>query len=62
MAIVSIGAKASLGTLQRLSQLLPSLASPDQKLEAAALAADSLTQGIVADTKKGDQKKKLQLA
>lgn len=53
--------KIGLATLQRLSGLLPSSASPEEKMEVAAMVADSRTRNVVAETKQKDLKKQLKL-
>ncbi|CAE7765448.1 unnamed protein product [Symbiodinium sp. CCMP2456] len=50
-----------LGTLQRLSALLPSTATSDSKLEACGLIADSRTRNVLGETKKSELAKKLWL-
>ena len=50
-----------LGTLQRLSALLPSTASSNSKLEACGLIADSRTRNVLGETKKSELAKKLKL-
>lgn len=54
--------KLGLATLQRLSGLLPSNASPEEKMEVAAMVADSRTRNVVGETKQQKElKKKLKL-
>ena len=61
MGVVAINERVALTALQRLSSLLPSSAPRDEKLRAAALMGDSLTEKMGADLKKKDHKNKLQL-
>ena len=50
-----------LGTLQRLSALLPSTATADTKLEVCGMIADSRTRNVLGETKKSELAKKLKL-
>ena len=60
MAVLSLDGQVCLTALQRLSSLLPSSAPTDeQKMEAAALLAETLTQTWVADEKKKEHRQKV---
>ena len=48
--------------MQRLSALLPSNATAEEKLEVAAMVADSRSSTLLSDPKKAELKKKLQLS
>ncbi|CAE7572183.1 unnamed protein product [Symbiodinium sp. CCMP2456] len=61
LPIIVMPNKIGLATLQRLSGLLPSSASPEEKMEVAAMVADSRTRNVVAETKQKDLKKQLKL-
>ena len=50
-----------LGTLQRLSALLPSTASTDEKMKVAAMISDSRTMNVLGEMNKKDMKKALNL-
>ncbi|OLQ00981.1 hypothetical protein AK812_SmicGene16301 [Symbiodinium microadriaticum] len=50
-----------LGTLQRLSALLASTASHDEKMKAAALISDSRTMSVLGEMQKKENKKQLKL-
>ena len=51
----------SVGTLQRLSTLLPTTASAGDKLAVAAMVADSHTKAVLGEQTKPQDKKKLHL-
>ena len=59
MGVVALPGYVSVTTLQRLSALLPSGASPQQKQAVAALVCDSRTETLAADVNKQEAKKKL---
>ncbi|CAE7198608.1 unnamed protein product [Symbiodinium sp. CCMP2592] len=59
LPVLAIPGLVSVGTLQRLSTLLPSNASPEEKLQVAAMVADSRSSTLLSDSKKTDLKKKL---
>ena len=61
LPIIVMPHKIGLATLQRLSGLLPSNASPEDKMEVAEMVADSRTRNVVAETKQKELKKKLKL-
>ena len=61
LPIIVMPNKIGLATLQRLSGLLPSNASAEEKMEVAAMVADSRTRNVVAETKQKDLKKQLKL-
>ena len=61
MGVIAIKERVALTALQRLSSLLPSSAPTDDKLRAAALMGDSLTEKLGADMKKKDHRNKLLL-
>ncbi|CAE7454819.1 unnamed protein product [Symbiodinium sp. CCMP2592] len=62
LPIIVMPNKIGLATLQRLSGLLPSNASPEDKIQVAEMVADSRTVNVaVACTKQKELKKKLQL-
>ena len=61
LPIIVMPHKIGLATLQRLSGLLPSSASPEDKMEVAEMVADSRTRNVVAETKQKELKKKLKL-
>ena len=62
MGVLSIDGRVCLTALQRLSALLPSSAPVEQKFEAAALLAESITETLVADEKKKEHRQKLLLS
>ena len=59
MGVLTVGPNMALTALQRLSALLPSSAPTAEKMHAASLMADSLTEKLGADLKKKDHRNKL---
>ena len=59
MPLITMGKFVSIGTVQKLSTLLPSSATAQQKLEAATLVAESATASLACDNNKKAAKKKL---
>ena len=59
MGVLSLEGHVCLTALQRLSALLPSSAPLEQKLEAAALVAETLTENLVADERKKEHRQKV---
>ena len=51
-----------MGTLQRLSTLLPSTATAEEKLQVASMVADSRSSTLLSEPKKAELRKKLQLS
>ena len=61
MAMLSINGRVGLCALQRLSSLLPSGAPTEEKMQAAAVLCESLTETLVADVKKKEHRNKVNL-
>ncbi|CAE7212877.1 unnamed protein product [Symbiodinium sp. CCMP2592] len=59
LPVLAIPGLVSVGTLQRLSTLLPSNATAEEKLQVAAMVADSRSSTLLSDSKKAELKKKL---
>ena len=62
MGLISTGKQAFMTALQRLNNLVPTSATHAEKMHVAGLVADSLTETLVADTRKKEQKSKMPLA
>ena len=61
MPLVGVGSRVSPWTLQRLSDLLPSLVGDEEKLRAAESVADDLAARLVARVESGEHKPKMLL-
>ena len=59
MPLITMGSFVTLGTAQKLSTLLPSSAAAQQKLEVAAMVAESATTSLGNPDAKAANKKKL---
>ena len=58
LPVITMGSFVSLGTVQKLSTLLPSSASAEDKLHVASMIAESATASLVADDKRAAAVKK----
>ena len=61
MAMLSINGRLGLCALQRLSSLLPSGAPAEEKMQAAAVVCEALTETLAADVKKREHRNKVLL-
>ncbi|CAE7236720.1 unnamed protein product [Symbiodinium sp. CCMP2592] len=59
MPLITMGSLVTVGTVQKLSTLLPSSVAAQQKLEAATMVAESATVCLGNENKKTANKKKL---
>ena len=59
MALLSFNNKLGLCALQRLSALLPSNASTSEKLSAAAVVGEALSEALAADVRKKEHRNKV---